>query len=209
MRRRPGAEGVWWSTYETTSDLLTTPFQPMGTPTGEPIHLVCAHGKHDTCCAVEGRPVAAALDADRPGSTWECSHVGGDRFAANLILLPHGLYCGGLDVDAARRVVAAYRAGEVVPEHLRGRSVFPPVVQAAQHFAREASGDRRVDAFAPFGFEPLDDDHFEVRLDGATVRLRWSWSPPELRTCAAARPEVARLFTLDSVTPSAARPDTS
>ena len=48
----------------------------------EPMLLVCTHGVHDTCCAVRGRPVAAALARRWPEATWECSHVGGDRFAA-------------------------------------------------------------------------------------------------------------------------------
>ena len=34
-----------------------------------PVYLACAHGRHDTCCAVKGREVAAALDdlGPRPG----------------------------------------------------------------------------------------------------------------------------------------------
>jgi len=26
----------------------------------QPLYLVCTHGTHDVCCAVRGRPVAAA-----------------------------------------------------------------------------------------------------------------------------------------------------
>ena len=56
-----------------------------------PIILVCTHGVHDACCAIRGRPVAAALAARWPDLVWECSHVGGDRFAPNVVLLPDGL----------------------------------------------------------------------------------------------------------------------
>jgi hypothetical protein len=199
---RPGSEGVWWSQFDDERELLTAPLPPHGEPVVEPIHLVCAHGRHDTCCAVEGRPVAAALDADRPGSTWECSHVGGDRFAPNLILLPHGLYYGALDVPAALRVAAAYRAAEVVPEYLRGRSVFAPAIQAAQHFARARSGDHRLDAFAPLALAQLGDDTFRIALAGATVVLRTSWSKLAMLTCAAGRPEAARIFDLLTLTPT-------
>ena len=62
---------------------------------------MCTHGRHDACCAERGRPVAAALTAARPEQTWEVSHVGGDRFAANLLVLPEGLYYGQVTADEA------------------------------------------------------------------------------------------------------------
>ena len=62
---------------------------------------------------------------------WEASHVGGDRFAGNLVVLPRGLYYGGLDPESAREVAAATARGEVLLEHLRGRSDLPMAVQAA------------------------------------------------------------------------------
>ena len=34
----------------------------------EPVYLVCAHGRHDACCAMRGRPVAAELAADAPAT---------------------------------------------------------------------------------------------------------------------------------------------
>ena len=68
-----------------------------------PILLVCTHGVHDTCCALRGRPVAAALAARWPGQVWECSHVGGDRFAPNVVVLPDGFYYGNLDPETAVR----------------------------------------------------------------------------------------------------------
>ena len=61
--------------------------------------LVCTHGRHDACCAERGRPFAAALAQVAPEETWEVSHIGGDRFAANVL-------------DAAERaLLRAARAG--------------------------------------------------------------------------------------------------
>ena len=114
-----------------------------------PLYLVCTHGRHDTCCAVRGRPVAAALDLTHPGRVWECSHVGGCRFAAALVLLPHGFTSGGLPADTATAVVDAYAQGRLAPRWVRGRSIDPPVVQAAQHHARIALGPLGVDALRP------------------------------------------------------------
>lgn len=96
-----------------------------------PLLLVCAHGQHDTCCALRGRPVAAALAARWPEATWECSHVGGDRFAANLVTLPDGTYYGDLDAGSAVDVVRGHLAGRLAATHLRGSVRWPPAAQAA------------------------------------------------------------------------------
>ena len=66
-----------------------------------PLFGVCTHGRHDACCAERGRPVAAALTASHPAETWEISHMGGDRFAANMVVLPEGLYYGRMDPGTA------------------------------------------------------------------------------------------------------------
>lgn len=191
---RPGREGVSWGTYRSEAELLDVPLALGPVVSDEPVHLVCAHGRHDTCCAVEGRPVAAVLAEAYPGQAWECSHVGGDRFSANLVLLPHGLYYGMLDVGTALEVASAYRTGRVVPSLLRGRSVYAPAVQAAQHYARLESGNDLVEAFGLLGVEALDESTTRVRLEGATVTVRLSWSEPAVLTCSAGRPEVARVF---------------
>ena len=81
-----------------------------------PILLVCTHGVHDTCCALRGRPVAAALAARWPDQVWECSHVGGDRFAPNVVVLPDGFYYGNLDPETAVGTVQRHLGGEVVVE---------------------------------------------------------------------------------------------
>jgi (2Fe-2S) ferredoxin len=106
----------------------------------EPAVLVCAHGVHDVCCALRGRPVAAALAAEWPGQVWECSHVGGDRFAPNVVVLPDGFYYGNLDVESAVHTVRQHLAGAVEARHLRGMARFPPPVQAAVVAAYERLG---------------------------------------------------------------------
>ena len=97
----------------------------------EALVLVCAHGVHDACCAIRGRPVAAALAAHFPHQVWECSHVGGDRFAPNVVLLPDGFYYGNLDPESAVRTVRQHLAGVVDAQWLRGTASLPPPVQAA------------------------------------------------------------------------------
>jgi hypothetical protein len=115
----------------------------------EPAFLVCTHGKHDPCCADFGRPLVRGLKAAGVGDVWESSHLGGDRFAGNLLCLPHGLYFGQVAPEEGPEVVAAYRAGEIVLERYRGRSCYPMVVQAAEILARRALGLRGLDDVVP------------------------------------------------------------
>lgn len=116
-------------------------------PHHEPVLLVCTHGRHDPCCAERGRPLAAALARTWPDLVWEASHVGGDRFAGNLVVLPRGDYFGGLDPGNGPGVVDQYLAGGLDPEFHRGRSSQSWVVQAAVHAARLHAG--------AFGFEDV------------------------------------------------------
>jgi Sucrase/ferredoxin-like len=162
---RPGREAVRWGDFVADQELLDIPLDDtVAAPSYDPVYLVCTHGRHDTCCAMRGRPVAAALALSRPDQTWECSHVGGDRFAANLVALPHGLYYGRVDAGNVVDVVDAYERGEVVPQLLRGRSRWLPAAQAAQQYARGRYGDLSIGAYEPAGTLPLGEGQWQVRL---------------------------------------------
>jgi hypothetical protein len=100
---------------------------------GEPVFLVCTHGRRNACCARLGAPLAQALAARYPGQVWETTHVGGHRFAANLVILPHGLYYGPVGVDAATAAIGAYRQGTIAPERYRGRAGQPKSAQETEH----------------------------------------------------------------------------
>ncbi|MCW2634173.1 MAG: putative sucraseferredoxin [Blastococcus sp.] len=142
---RPGHEGLWWSVRTSDADLLTAPWDgSTGEPTSRPTYLVCTHGGHDACCALRGRPLARALPAQGPADVWECSHLGGDRFAANVVVLPYGFYYGQVPGDGAE-LVRAHDRGEVALPWLRGRAGVPAPGQAAQHSAREQLGLLGID----------------------------------------------------------------
>jgi (2Fe-2S) ferredoxin len=193
VESRPGRMASWWGEFDADEELLSVPLDgSAGERTDEPAYLVCVHGRHDTCCAMRGRPVAAALGELRPEQVWECSHVGGDRFAANVVALPHGLFYGRVEVEDAKRVVAAHEDGRVLPELLRGRSVYSSVTQAAQLHARRELGVDAVEALEPVASTPLGDDRWEVRLARqprdvvVTVAAR-AGAEPALLTCHAVR----------------------
>jgi hypothetical protein len=106
----------------------------------EPVYLACTNGRHDRCCATYGRPLALALQASHGELVWESSHVGGDRFAGNLVCLPDGHYFGRVGPADAERVVGLHRKGTIDLDHWRGCCIDPPVVQAAEWFARHRTG---------------------------------------------------------------------
>jgi len=141
-------------------------------PHPEPVLAVCTHGRHDACCAERGRPVVAALTEVFPEETWECSHIGGDRFAANLLVLPDGLYHGRIDPEAAVAVAREYREGRLLLHGLRGRSGLAMPVQAAEIVLRRELGERSARALRYVGRE----------VDGATTVARFRHLPgsPEL-----------------------------
>ena len=144
----------------------------------------------------------------RPGRVWECSHVGGCRFAANSSSCRTGLYYGGVTPATAAALVEATEAGHVVPDLLRGRSSTPAAVQAAEHHARAA--DPRLgtglDALRPLGSTAGDDGSVTVvlavaatgRVLAVTVAQR-PHAAPALLTCAASRPSVPMAWDLVSL----------
>ncbi|MBK9475879.1 MAG: sucrase ferredoxin [Tetrasphaera sp.] len=132
-------------------------------PHSEPIFAVCTHGRHDRCCAERGRPVIAALRISEPEATWGVSHIGGDRFAGNLLVLGEGLYYGRLDPAAAVRVAAQHRAGRLDLDHFRGRCTLPTGVQAAEIQVRRELGLGRFDAVVLDGRRRLGES-WQVRF---------------------------------------------
>ncbi|MBJ7337024.1 sucrase ferredoxin [Mycolicibacterium sp.] len=173
-----------------------------GQPVADPLVAVCAHGKHDQCCAVRGRGVAAAIAAQYPESTWECSHLGGDRFAATMLILPEGLCYGRVDATDPPHLVDLYVAGRLDNAHLRGRTSLPHAVQAAQYFAREALSDDSITGLAPVRIEPGDGTCRTV-LQGVSgpveVVVREQWSEPLLSQCSARLPGRVRTYALVSI----------
>jgi hypothetical protein len=140
------------------------PLSSFGEPLASPLFLVCTNGKRDACCALRGRALVAALAGSYPDAAWECTHLGGHRFAGNLVCLPDGIVYGRVAPMDGPRLADAYVAGRLDPSFLRGRSAWPAPAQVAEQVLRE-----RLD------LDGLDDVRLEratLDADHATVVLR-------------------------------------
>jgi hypothetical protein len=160
-------------------------------PQEAPVLAVCTHGRHDACCAERGRPVALALARSRHAdAVWECSHIGGDRFAGNLLVLPRGLYYGRVDPDAAIAVADAASEGRVSLDHLRGRSDVSMPVQAAEIHVRRLLGLQGFDDVRPTAAR-TEGDLTTVALDArdrvVRVRVHRVLEAAQRLTCGALR----------------------
>ncbi len=170
----------------------------------EPLFLVCTHGRRDKCCAKFGIPLYNSLRELAGDAVWQSSHVGGDRFAGNLVCFPHGLFYAHTTPEAGRRVVEEYRAGRVPTEEFRGRACYSHFIQAAETFVREETGLAGVEDLRFLAAEPAHADAWRVRfaeraarrLHEATVARRMSDFSNQI-SCHAQEPTPVPQFALE------------
>jgi hypothetical protein len=137
---------------------------PGGRITRDPLFLVCTHGRRDKCCAKFGLPLFKSLGEDARPAVWQSSHVGGDRFAANLVCFPHGIFYAHMTGEAGRAAIKEYRAGRLIVENYRGRACYSHPVQAAEFFARRESGITEINDLRRLDHTRLSEDRWQVRF---------------------------------------------
>lgn len=142
---------------------LTGPGRNRAELVEHPIALVCTHGKRDMCCALKGRPVAAAMQTCFFGNEiWESSHTKGHRFAPSMLLFPWGYSYGRLNAPAAIDMLKHATLGEMFLPGNRGRGVFDAPGQVAEL----AVAKLLLDAS-----EPLSPGTLMVVADGEFARI--------------------------------------
>ncbi len=187
---------------EVDVDALGRGERPGFEPHERALFLVCTHGRRDVCCAERGRPLAVELSSAYPEVTWESTHIGGDRFAGNLLAFPHGLYFGRVRPKEAASVAGAYLEGRLALEHLRGRSCYPMVVQAAEVALRERAGLTAIDDVTFERSERNGDlvtATFATPAGHFTVIVAIEASAPHFLTCRSGREEAAPAYRLVSI----------
>jgi hypothetical protein len=143
---REGEESLRCASLSSYEELRTLDLARAGEPLEHPLFLVCTHGKHDPCCARFGRPLFEALaEQVEEEAVWQTTHIGGDRFAGNLLCLSRGVYYGRVERKDAGRVLDAHLEDTIELAHYRGRSCYSFAAQAAERDIRERTGLLRFD----------------------------------------------------------------
>jgi hypothetical protein len=178
---RPGQTAVTRTEFGAYDDLRQLDLLA-GAPAEHPLFLVCTHGKHDPCCARYGRPLYEALrDELEPDWVWQVSHIGGDRFAGNLVCLPEGLYYGRVDRETAGSLLDEHLARRILMQCYRGRSIYTFAVQAAERAVREQTGLLGIEDLALQHVERRNGTtHVEFAAAGETHQLRVDVEPGDL-----------------------------
>lgn len=175
----------------------------------DPAVLVCTHARHDACCGVRGRPVAAALAEARPDQVWECTHVGGHRFAANLVLPLDGTYYGRVEAETVADIVDAHvEKSEISADHVRGFSWMAPPAQVVAVEAHRHWGPAGADDIEAASVVALGSDRWRVELtcgevlpSSITAEVE-RMTRPEARLSCLADPSPTEIFHIRTLDPS-------
>ena len=163
VRCRERAPSIWKFHFDTYEELLKLDVAALAAgdeaaaaavdavKVDAPLFLVCTHGKRDKCCAKFGFVLYKSLREAAGGGehVWQSSHVGGDRFAANLLCFPHGLFYAHVTEAAGHAICAEYGARRLILEGYRGRACYSYPTQAAEFFIRR---ETRLDALDALTF---------------------------------------------------------
>ncbi len=209
-----GEPTLYAFTFDTLHDLTSVDFAAVAAGDAaydahlrsEPLFMVCTNGLRDRCCAKFGLPVYEALQAAAGDAAWQTTHIGGHRFAPNMLFMPHALSYGHVAPEQIGTLVQAYREGEVVLSNLRGRTIYEKPEQAALYFLRSTTGERSADAYERVSQAEAGDGIWEVQVGfagedrTATVRLREVRADAEVyKTCGAEALTTPTTFELISI----------
>ncbi|MFT4092659.1 MAG: sucrase ferredoxin [Niabella sp.] len=99
----------------------------------DPFFLICTNGKKDKCCAKFGFPVFKFFESfNADVNVWESSHVGGDRFAANVVAMPFGIYYGHVAVEDVGHIMVRTLLRKIYKNKYRGmcrRSFYEQAIE--------------------------------------------------------------------------------
>jgi hypothetical protein len=171
-----------------------------------PLFLVCTHGRHDPCCAERGRPLAFALAEAFPLRTWEASHLGGDRFAGNVVALPQGFYLGRVEPHEAAHVATRFVEGRLSLHHVRGRSTEPMSVQFAELALRRDLALDGIEDVTPETISTTGDvttARFGTTSGRYDVAVEIARAAPQRLTCHSDHEDAAPTYRVRAITPLA------
>lgn len=157
--------------------------------------IVCTNGKKDKCCAKFGFPVYKFMEGMiNSGDVWECTHIGGDRFAANLVYLPYGIYYGRVTVEDIPDIVDACTDNKIHENNYRGISRLSFLKQSVEYYLRKKCNDMNIHFPVRFISQKRDNEDFLFQTETKHGNYEVSVSKqvilyPHLLTCTSKKRE--------------------
>jgi hypothetical protein len=109
-------------------------------------------------------------------AVWQTAHVGGHRFAPNIVSLPSGWFYGYAGPQAAVEIAAAETGGKIHLPNYRGRSCYAPPAQAADAFLRRSTGHTDLLRYRLVEVDEVAENEWvcrmDDRVDGLTYCIR-------------------------------------
>ncbi|ODT82606.1 MAG: hypothetical protein ABS76_05920 [Pelagibacterium sp. SCN 64-44] len=144
--------------------------------------ICCTDSRRDACCARYGfstyKALVAAADPARFNIV-QCTHIGGCRFAASLVVMPARQRYGRMTAAHAPAFLGALDRGEIYLPTYKGRSDHPEPAQVAELAALNwaAEHGQRLDAVPLHGAIPEHADEgaeltLEADLPGTHLAIR-------------------------------------
>lgn len=151
--------------------------EPLPGPVDDRITILCCtDAKRDACCARFGFATFKALvEAADPArfNVLQCTHLGGCRFAASLVVLPQGQRYGRLEPVEVPAFLAALDRGEVYLPASRGNPHLDEPAQAAELAVMRWGAERGQSQAASRldGRREIDGDRIVFRARSGDHRL--------------------------------------
>jgi hypothetical protein len=108
-------------------------------PTSAPQFIgICIHGRKDACCGTRGGAFMRRMQELTPDApVFGVSHLGGDRFSVNAVVLPSGYLLGRVDDLNDEALLDLVELGTLPAGHVRGRLGATPAEAVAELWYRE------------------------------------------------------------------------
>jgi hypothetical protein len=158
-----------------------------------PLWLVCANGRRDACCSRLGTPVFLELKKQADEEVWESTHMGGHRFAANLLYLPSGVLYGRVKQEEVNSILEVTRHNQVALDHYRGRTCYDEAAQAAEYYLRRITGALQTGSFRLLATQETGPQEWLVRFispeSGQEHRLRLALEKTDTKIYQSCKPD--------------------